>query len=196
LFVRPGGGAAHQALHFDGSASDMRIDRLPRLPPICEHRMPDIPLDNFEVFTRTWAENYISFDLKQVEWDSIVSLNRSKVAPGMPAAQLFDLFEAMIKPFGDAHTFINGPKLKRRFRGIRPGTDRVVNELAGKGGFNKFQKRGMRKLFAITDRAYLHGPLRKFAMNRLNMVTSVAILATSESYPSPVIRSRVILQVA
>jgi hypothetical protein len=63
----------------------------------------------------------------------------------MPAAQLFDLFEAMIKPFGDAYTFINAPKLKRRFRGIRPGTDRVVNELAGKDGFDKSQKRGMRK---------------------------------------------------
>lgn len=63
----------------------------------------------------------------------------------MPAAQLFDLFEAMIKPFGDAHTFIYAPKLKRRFRGIRPGTDRVVNELAGKGGFDKFQESGMRK---------------------------------------------------
>jgi hypothetical protein len=43
--------------------------------------MPDTPLDNFEVFTRTWAENYTSFDLKRVDWDSIVSLNRSKVAP-------------------------------------------------------------------------------------------------------------------
>ncbi len=68
----------------------------------------------------------------------------------------------MIKPLGDAHTSINAPKLKRRFQGIRPGTDRVVNELAGKDDFDKFQKSGMRKLFAITDRGYLHGPLRKF----------------------------------
>ncbi len=28
FFVRPGGDAAHQTLHFEGSASDMRIDRL------------------------------------------------------------------------------------------------------------------------------------------------------------------------
>ena len=167
FFVRPGGDAAHRTLHFDGSASDMRIDRLPRLPPVCDHPTPDTPLDNFEVFTQTWAENYISFDLKHVNWDSIVSLNRSKVAPGMPAAQLFDLFEAMIKPFGDAHTFIYAPKLKRRFRGIRPGTDRVVNELAGKGGFDKFQESGMRKLFAITNKAYLHGPLRKFCNEQI-----------------------------
>jgi Peptidase family S41 len=167
FFVRPGGDAAHQTLHFDGSASDMSIDRLPRLPPICDHPTPDTPLDNFEVFTRTWAENYISFDLKGVNWDSIVSLNRSKVAPGMPGAQLFDLFEAMIKPFGDAHTFINAPKLKRRFRGLRPGTDRVVNEQTGKGGFDKFQESGMRRLFAITNKAYLHGPLRKFCNDQI-----------------------------
>jgi hypothetical protein len=31
FFVRPGGDTAHQTLHFEGSASDMRIDRLPRL---------------------------------------------------------------------------------------------------------------------------------------------------------------------
>src|SRR5215469_8559348 len=37
LFVRPGDDAAHQTLHFDGSASDMRIDRLPLLAPNCEH---------------------------------------------------------------------------------------------------------------------------------------------------------------
>jgi hypothetical protein len=82
-------------------------------------RTPDAghPLDNFDVFTRTWAENYISFDLKHVDWDSIVSLNCSKVAPGMAAAQLFDLFEAMIKPFGDAHTFINAPKPNRPISG-------------------------------------------------------------------------------
>src|SRR5579862_6787256 len=69
FFVRPGGDAAHQTLHFEGSASDMRIDRLQGLPPICDRPTPDTPLDNFEVFTRTWAENYISFDLKHVDWD-------------------------------------------------------------------------------------------------------------------------------
>lgn len=52
----------------------MRIDRLPRLPPVCDHPTPDTPLNNFEVFTQTWAENYISFDLKHVNWNSIVSL--------------------------------------------------------------------------------------------------------------------------
>lgn len=167
LFVRPGGDAAHQTLHFDGSASDMRIDRLPRLPPACERPTPDTPPDNFEVFTRTWAEHYISFDLKHVDWDSIVSSNRSKITPRMPAVQLFDLLAAMIKPFGDAHTSIYAPNLKRGFRSIRPGTDRVVNDLAGKGGFNKFQKTGMRKLFAITGRAYLHGPLRMFCNRQI-----------------------------
>jgi hypothetical protein len=168
----------------------MRIDRLPRLPrlpPICDHPMPDTPLDNFEVFTRTWAENYISFDLKGVDWDSIVSLNRSRVASGMRAAQLFDLFEAMIRPFGDAHTFINAPKLKRRFRGIRPGTDRVVlNWQATAASINS--KRAecanySRSLIKHTFTALSEN----FATNRSNMVTSGPIPATSESYPSPTV---------
>jgi len=157
FFVRTGGTGDHKLLHFDGSASDVRIDRLPQLPVVCDRPAANTPLDNFEVFTRTWAENYISFDLKQTDWDKVVAANRAKVSTTTTPAQLFDIFAAMIKPFGDAHTGIDARKLKREFSGIRPGTDRVV-----KGGFDKFQKGDLQKLLAVTDGAYLHGPLRKF----------------------------------
>lgn len=43
FFVRPGGTNDHQVLHFDGSASDMRIDRLSRMPAVCGHLTPDTP---------------------------------------------------------------------------------------------------------------------------------------------------------
>jgi hypothetical protein len=35
FFVRTGGSNDHKVLHFDGSASDMRIDRLPDMPAVC-----------------------------------------------------------------------------------------------------------------------------------------------------------------
>ena len=162
LFVRAGGAGDRKLLHFDGSASDVRIDRLPQMPAVCDLPVANTPLGNFEVFTRTWAENYISFDLKQTDWDKVVAANQAKVDSTTTPAQLFDIFVAMIKPFGDAHTGIEAPKLKREFRGMRLGTDRVV-----KGGFDKFQKSGMRTLLAVTERAYLHNPLRKFCNSQL-----------------------------
>ncbi len=157
FFVRTGVPEDHKLLHYEGSVSDIRIDRLSRMPLVCEPLTANTPLGNFEVFTRTWAENYISFDLKHTDWDKVVAANRPKVTSQTTPAQLFDVLEAMIKPFGDAHTGLDAPRLKRQFEGIRPGTDRVV-----KGGFDRFQKSGMRNLLAVTERGYLHGLLRKF----------------------------------
>jgi hypothetical protein len=166
-FVRAGGLNDHRLLHNDGSASDIRIDRLPHRPVVCDQPAKNAPLDNFEVFTQTWAEHYISFDLKQTDWDKVVADNRQQVTSQTTPARLFEVFETMIKPFGDAHTFISAPKLKREFHGLRPGTDRVVIDLVGNGGFDKFRKRGMAKLLGVTEQAYLHGPLRKFCNGQL-----------------------------
>jgi hypothetical protein len=163
FFVRAGGANDHKRLHFDGGVSDLRIDRLPRLPAACESPTANTPIDNFEVFTRTWAEHYISFDLKHTDWDKIVRDNRPTVTARTTPVQLFDILEAMIKPFGDLHTGIAAPKLKRETKEFwRPGSDRVI-----KGGVDRFASRGRRMLFAVTDRAYVHGPLRKFCRGKL-----------------------------
>ncbi len=162
FFIRAGGPSDHKLLHIDGSASDIRIDRLSRMPAVCDQPTPNTPLDNFEVFTRTWAEHYISFDIKHTNWNEIVATNRPKVTSKTTPAQLFVIFEAMVKPFGDAHTFIGAPTLKRRFEGLRPGTDRVV-----KGGFNTFRANGLRVLFEVTERNHLMGPLRRFCNDQI-----------------------------
>jgi hypothetical protein len=150
FFIRTGGSNDHKLLHNDGSASDVRIDRVPNMPAVCDQPTANTPLDNFEVFTRTWAEHYISFDLKRRDWDKVVADNRPKISPQTTPPQLFDVFEAMIKPFGDAHTFIGAPKLKRYFRGTRPGTGLPKPEF-----------------LAVTERAYLKGPLRKFCNGKI-----------------------------
>src|SRR5262249_48540209 len=157
----------HKLLHGDGSASDIRIDRLPKRPAICEHPTENTPIGNFEVFTRTWAENYISFDLKHANWDQIVNRNRAQVTDETSPARLFEIFQSMIQPFGDAHTFIRAPNLRKEFHGLRPGTDRIVKELAGDGGMEQFRKTGMSTLLAVTDRAYLHGRLHKYCNDQI-----------------------------
>jgi len=162
FLVRPGAAADHKLVHFEGAASDIRIDRLSRMPAVCDHPSANTPLANFEVFRRTWAENYISFDLKHADWSQIVAANRSKITAATSPLELFDVLEAMIEPLGDMHTGIQAPKLKRRFYGKQPRTERLV-----KGGFDKFEKHGMRPLLAVTERAYLHGPLSTFCNGRI-----------------------------
>ena len=157
LFIRSGDSDAHKSLHHEGAASDIRIDRLAERPKTCDRPPADTPGSNFEVFARTWAENYISFELKGTDWDKVVAENRPKVTPQTTPSQLFEILAGMIKPFGDAHTSIGAPKLKRAFSGIRPGTDRVM-----KSGEDNFQKHEMAQLLSVTERAYLHGPLHKF----------------------------------
>ena len=161
-FIRAGGEADRKLLHNDGAASDIRIDRLPMMPKVCNPRTNDTPASNFEVFTRTFAEHYISFDLKKYDWDRIVADNRQKLTARTSAADLFEMFQSMIKPLGDSHTFIYAPKMKRRFQGIRPGTDRVA-----RGGFRAFEKKGKYELLGVTDRAYVQGPLRKFCNDQI-----------------------------
>lgn len=162
-FVKAGGAADHRLLHNDGAASDMRIDRVPRKPAECDQPLPDTPANNFEVFTRTWAENYISFDLKHTNWDQVVAETRAKVTDKTTPAQLFDILTAMIQPFGDAHTSLEAPKLKREFHVLRPGTDRVMKG-SGRGDP---RTRGTTTPLAVTDRAYLQGPLRQFCNGKI-----------------------------
>lgn len=167
-FVRAGATGDHRRLHAEGSVSDMRIDRLPEMPAICNRPTGNTPLNNFEVFTRTWAENYISFELKHENWEQTIAGRRSRVTPGTTSAELFEIMKSMIKPFGDAHTSIWAPQLKLGFHGIRPGTDRVVIDLDGTDDINgKFQKSGMPKILSVTDRNYLHGPLLQFCNGQL-----------------------------
>ena len=150
FFVRTGGSNDHKVLHFDGSASDMRIDRLPDMPSVCQRMTPNTPIDNFEVFTRTWAEQYISFDLKHADWDQVVAINRKKVTAVTSPKDLFDILAGMIEPFGDAHTSIRAPALKKEFDGLRPGTNPKPKDA-----------------LKVTERAYLKGPLRQFCQNQV-----------------------------
>ena len=140
----------------------MRIDRLTRLPALCDPPTPNTPADNFEVFARTWAEHYILFDQKDVNWNTVVAANRSRVTAHTTPAELFDILQSMIEPFHDRHTFIRAPKLDREFSTFRVGTDRVM-----KGSVAEFRSTGMPSLLAITDRAYFKTPLRKYCNGKL-----------------------------
>jgi len=150
FFVRSGGSNDHKRLHLEGAASDIRIDRIPRIPEVCDHTTPDTPQDNFEVFTRTWAEQYISFDLKHVDWEKVVAANRPKVTAKTTPPELFDILVGMIRPFGDAHTSIKAPGIKRDFKGFKLGMQRMP-----------------KSALEATDRVYLKNGLENFCRHQM-----------------------------
>jgi hypothetical protein len=162
FFIRSGGTADHRLLHNVSAVSDVRIDRIAKLPATCEHPTPNTPQGNFEVFTRTWAENYILFDQQKADWDATVAANRAKITDKTTPSELFDVLAGMIEPFHNTHTYIEAPDIKREFETYRPGTDRVF-----KGDRNEFRKKGMPALLAVTDRAYLQMPLRKWCNDQV-----------------------------
>lgn len=150
FFLRPGDSSDHRVLHFEGVASDMRIDRLPRMPAVCDHLTPNTPPNNFEVFAKTFAEQYISFDLKGVDWDKVVAENRPKVTTDTSPAVLFGILAGMIQPFYDEHIGLDAPAIGMSFHEFRLGTEPPTESV-----------------FNATDKAYLKSPLQKFCNDQL-----------------------------
>ncbi|HEY3937394.1 MAG TPA: S41 family peptidase [Bryobacteraceae bacterium] len=163
FFVRTGGTKNHRSLHQEDSVPDIQVDRVPALPAVCDPPIGNTPMANFDVFTRTWAKNYISFELRRVNWDKVVAEYRSQVTAQTTPAQLFEIFESMIKPLGDLHSYIGAPALKRSTPNFwRTGTDRIINK-----SVDHFADHGRWTLFAMTNRAYLQSSPRLFCRRHL-----------------------------
>jgi len=162
FFIRTGGTTNHRLLHREGTASDVRLDRVASLLATCDHPTPNTPAANFEVFARTWAENYILFDQKKIDWDETIRANKAKVSSDTTPMQLFDILVGMIEPFHDRHTSISAPDINRRFETMRPGTNRLTNS-----NMSEFRTKTMPALWAITDRTFLKTPVRKWCNDQL-----------------------------
>ncbi len=153
----------HGSLHPEDSVPDISIEHIPKMPAVCAQPTQNTPAGNFEVFARTWAENYISFDRRHVSWHSTVAKYRENVSAKTTPSQLFDILEAMIKPLGDIHTYIAAPAIKRSTTNSwRLGTNRII-----KNGGDEFAKRDRWTLFAITNRDYLKEHPRMFCRRHL-----------------------------
>jgi hypothetical protein len=155
FYIATDGDDDHARVVHPGGLTSIVFERLATLPEICATPTANTPLGNFDVFVRTFAEHYISFDLRHVDWDIVVAQHRGNVSMRTTPAQLFEILKSMIQPLSDIHTGIEAPKLRRTFDPpLRPGTDRVVG-----GNIDRFARAGRRELASITNRAYLHGPL-------------------------------------
>lgn len=149
-------------IHSEGAASDMIADRAAALPGECGKPARNTPLDNFDVFARTFGDHYILFDQKRIDWGRVTAEARARVTPKTTPAELFQIMKGMIEPLHDAHTFLAVPSdQKMRYHGARPGTDSLM-----RNGSDQLMKVEMPKAFAATQ-SYLKGPLHSWCEGKV-----------------------------
>lgn len=136
-------------LHMNGAASDIVIRRLASLPGICAKQTPDTPTTNFDVFARTWSEQYGFFDLKKADWPAIVAANRPRVSDKTTPKELFQILKGMIEPFEDAHAFMSAESIGEKWQGARKSA-------------NWLERSERPKAFEIVEQEYLRVPLKSW----------------------------------
>ncbi|HET9130095.1 MAG TPA: hypothetical protein VFO86_04050, partial [Terriglobia bacterium] len=164
LSIESGTTPDHKLAQIQSSVSRIRIDRIPKKPDVCNHLTANTPLGNFDVFAQTWAEHYISFELKHADWNKAVAEKRATVTPATTPSELFEIVRSMITPFGDAHAAIVAPKLKKQYVGLRSGTGQLLQDMGGTDGL---RKSGFAKLLEVTRRAYLKGEVRNYCDGKI-----------------------------
>jgi peptidase S41-like protein len=153
VLLLPDQGPDRARYHFNGAASDVIIHRAAQKPAVCDRATANTPTSNFDVFARTWSEQYGFFDLKKTNWAAVVAANRPKVTDSTSAAELFAIMRGMIEPLQDAHTYLAGPDASLRFSGSRSGE-------------HKLQREQFPRAYDLVTR-YLTGGLRKFCEGQL-----------------------------
>lgn len=145
-----------------GELNSVLMERVDALPAACSPPTANTPLGNFDVFVQTFAEHYIAFKLRGVDWARMVSEQRGRIGPGTTPVELFGILSELIRPLADIHTGLEAPSLKKSFDApLRPDSECLVG-----GNVVRFEKSGRRELAAVTDRAYLQGRVRPFCRGR------------------------------
>lgn len=146
----------HRLIHQEDSVADIPVHRVPRVPASCDHPAPNTPEGNYEVFTKTWEENYIAFERRGVDWAKAVAEHRRRINANTPPRELFSILRELIEPLHDMHSFLAAPSLGLSTPQYwRSGTDRIV-----KGGIDRFAQRGRRQLFLTMDQVNLGRPAK------------------------------------
>ncbi|MFD9903415.1 S41 family peptidase [Streptomyces sp. NPDC059063] len=120
LTVRTGQDRDHASVSFDGSLGHRGLKRISALPDDCDRPTPDDPRTTFDVFWRSFAENYPFFAAKGIDWKGVRAHYRPQVHPDTTRDELFAIFRKMVAPLYDAHVAVRDGD--RTFAHGRPGT--------------------------------------------------------------------------
>jgi hypothetical protein len=105
--IDPGANANTAILRRAGGMKAVMLRRVSTPPATCTRQSGNTPLENYEVFWTTFAENYPFFALHGVNWDAVGERFRSLVGPQTTANELFSIFRQMLEPLQDAHVVLD-----------------------------------------------------------------------------------------
>jgi len=144
------GNAADSLWLYDEGVSGIALHRNQALPEACGHKAPNTPQSNYEVFWRTFSEQYPFFALRKVDWSAVDEKFRPQVTSSTSPTELFKILRGMIEPLADAHTGIDANGVPGgRFDGYRSNTE---PEQGNRGG----------RAREIIQQRYARGKLRDY----------------------------------
>ena len=83
---------------------------------LMEKELSDTPMNNFEVLSKVIKEKYSYLVLKNINWDSIVSVNRIRISDGMNEIEEFEVYEEMLYALEDGHVnLVSGFNVSRNW---------------------------------------------------------------------------------
>jgi prepilin-type processing-associated H-X9-DG protein len=140
---------------FPESTAPIRFHRLDRPPETFGKPVPNTPQMNFEIFWRTYLENYSFFSLRGVDWAEAHQKYRPRITDRTSPEELFGIFQEMIAPLHDAHTFVEAGSLKKDFWGYRTGSEPLDPKDCN----------GVEEIIA---NHYIRGPLRSWCLGKVS----------------------------
>jgi prepilin-type processing-associated H-X9-DG protein len=140
---------------FPDSTSPMRFHRLDRPPKTFGKPVPNTPLMNFDIFWRTYLENYPFFSLRGVDWAEVRRKYRPRITDRTSAEELFSVFQEMIAPLHDAHTFVEAGPLQKAFWGYRAESEPL-------------DSKDSNRVEEIIANHYIRGPLRSWCTGKVS----------------------------
>ncbi|MBP0580927.1 S41 family peptidase [Labrys sp. LIt4] len=117
---RPGQRPHELVLTVDGAATQTELTRSDTLPATCSQTASTDALVNFDIFARTFAEQYPLFAQHRVDWAAVTARHRAAISSSTDEQTLFAHFREMLAPLEDAHVWVEAPALGQEFSGWRP----------------------------------------------------------------------------
>ena len=121
LTVRLGRDHDHARLSADSSVGHRQLRRIAALPGMCTRPSAGDPRTAFDVFWRSFEENYPFFAAKGIDWHAVRDRYRPLIHKDTTRSELFDVFSRMVAPLHDAHVAVQDGD--RVFAQGRPGTE-------------------------------------------------------------------------
>jgi C-terminal processing protease CtpA/Prc len=155
------------SLFSKGGITRYAYDRQSALPELCLNdgvsRAKD-PEYNFEVFYRSFKENYAFFKLHNVDWDGVYKTYRRKVTAKTTEDELLEIFSEIVKSFHDPHTSLLAGD--RWIGNLLPDalTLQVQQEFASEKPMDRYFK-SLEKLRSVMKNDFLGGDCRVAANN-------------------------------